>query len=98
MREGLKGCEVQEARLNLEAGPAWATSHLLLSLCVSEDIVPALSLTDGGHYVPSFVTGLYHVIQGSVTTLPSPTVLVLQWPWSSEPLVTGNIKRLRICS
>lgn len=49
MHEGLKGCEVQEARLNLEAGPAWATSHLLLSLCVSEDIVPALSLTDGGH-------------------------------------------------
>lgn len=49
MREGLKGCEVQEGRLNLEAGPAWATSYLLLSLCVSEDIVPALSLTDGGH-------------------------------------------------
>lgn len=49
MREKLKGCEVQERRLNLEAGPAWTTSHLLLSLCVSEDIVPVLPLTDGSH-------------------------------------------------
>lgn len=49
IREELKGCTVQKRRLNLEAGPAWATSHLLLSLCVSEDIVPVLPLTDGGH-------------------------------------------------